>query len=44
MQTKRLVFSIVSIMVATAFVLSACGGGAAVVPDVAAGLHRLSGC
>ncbi|MGA2503142.1 MAG: ABC transporter substrate-binding protein [Anaerolineales bacterium] len=37
MQTKRLVFSIVSIMVATAFVLSACGGGAAVVPDVAAG-------
>jgi putative spermidine/putrescine transport system substrate-binding protein len=36
MQTKKFVFSIVSIMVATAFVLSACGGAAAV-PDVAAG-------
>jgi putative spermidine/putrescine transport system substrate-binding protein len=37
MQTKRFVYSIVSILVATAFVLSACGGGAAAVPDVAAG-------
>jgi putative spermidine/putrescine transport system substrate-binding protein len=36
MQTKKFVFSLVSIMVATAFVLSACGGAAAV-PDVAAG-------
>ena len=36
MQTKKFVFSLISIMVATAFVLSACGGAAAV-PDVAAG-------
>jgi putative spermidine/putrescine transport system substrate-binding protein len=36
MQTKKIVSSVVSIMVATAFVLSACGGAAAV-PDVAAG-------
>ncbi len=36
MQTKRFVFSLVSILVASAFVLSACGGAAAV-PDVAAG-------
>jgi putative spermidine/putrescine transport system substrate-binding protein len=35
MQTKRFVFSLVSILVAAAFVLSACGGAAA--PDVAAG-------
>jgi putative spermidine/putrescine transport system substrate-binding protein len=37
MQTKRFVFSFVSIVVATAFVLSACGGGGAAVPDVAEG-------
>jgi putative spermidine/putrescine transport system substrate-binding protein len=36
MQTKKFMFSLISIMVATAFVLSACGGAAAV-PDVAAG-------
>ncbi len=36
MQTKKFAFSFISIMVATAFVLSACGGAAAV-PDVAAG-------
>jgi putative spermidine/putrescine transport system substrate-binding protein len=36
MQTKKFIFSLISIMVVTAFVLSACGGAAAV-PDVAEG-------
>jgi putative spermidine/putrescine transport system substrate-binding protein len=37
MHTKKLVFNLVALLVVTAFVLSACGGGGSTAPDVAAG-------
>jgi putative spermidine/putrescine transport system substrate-binding protein len=37
MQTKKLVFNLVALLVVTAFVLSACGGAGPAAPDVAAG-------
>ncbi len=37
MQTKKIIFNLGSLLVITAFVLSACGGGGPAAPDVAAG-------